>query len=179
MDLTEGNRTAAMEVEAIVAAAPGAELLPVNYKIKFRRNMTTTILTFAITLLSVTGAWAYDFKVGDLCYNITDKGSKNVEVTFEQESLENNYSYLSGIVTIQFTATYNGTDFSVTSIGEFAFYNCSAITQITILAAEPPRISTFPFYNISPDILISVPVETLDAYQKAETWKEFKLQGFP
>ena len=91
MDLTEGNRTAAMEVEAIVAAAPGAELLPVNYKIKF----TTTILTFAITLLSVTGAWAYDFKVGDLCYNITDKDSKNVEVTFEQESLENNYSYLS------------------------------------------------------------------------------------
>lgn len=97
MDLTEGNRTAAMEVEAIVAAAPGAELLPVNYKIKFRRNMTTTILTFAITLLSVTGAWAYDFKVGDLCYNITDKDSKNVEVTFEQESLENNYSYLSAL----------------------------------------------------------------------------------
>ena len=59
------------------------------------QNMTTTILTFAITLLSVTGAWAYDFKVGDLCYNITDKDPKNVEVTFEQESLENNYSYLS------------------------------------------------------------------------------------
>lgn len=31
VDLTEGNRTAAMEVEAIVAAAPGSEVLPVNY----------------------------------------------------------------------------------------------------------------------------------------------------
>ena len=179
VDLTEGNRTAAMEVEAIVAAAPGAEVLPVNYKIKFRRNMTTTILTFAITLLSVTVAWAYDFKVGDLCYNITDNGSKTVEVTFEQESLENNYSYLSGVVTIPATATYNNTKYSVTSIGEFAFYDCSAIIQITILATEPPRISTFPFYNISPDMLASVPAEALDTYKKTKTWKEFKLQGFP
>lgn len=179
MDLTEGNRTAAMEVEAIVAAAPGAEVLPVNYKIKFRRNMTTTILTFTITLLSVTVAWAYDFKVDDLCYNITDNGSKTVEVTFEQESLENNYNYLSGVVTIPATVTYNGADYSVTSIGEFAFYNCSALTQITILATEPPGITTFPFYNISPDRLVYVPAEALDAYQKAEIWKEFKLQGYP
>ena len=57
--------------------------------------MKTTVLTISIILLSVTGIWAYNFKVGDLCYNITDKDSKNVEVTFEQESLENNYSYLS------------------------------------------------------------------------------------
>lgn len=62
--------------------------------------MKTTVLTIFIILLSVTGIWSYNFKVGDLCYNIIDIGTKTVEVTYEQESLENNYSYLSGVVTI-------------------------------------------------------------------------------
>lgn len=96
--------------------------------------MKTTVLAIAIFLLSVTGTWAYNFKAGDLCYNITDKDTKTLKVTYEQESLENNYNYLSGVVTIPATITYNGADYSVTSIGEFAFYNCSALTQITILA---------------------------------------------
>lgn len=148
-------------------------------EIKFTRNMKTTVLAIAISLLSVTGTWAYNFKVGDLCYNITDKDTKTLKVTYEQESLENNYNYLSGVVTIPATVTYNGADYSVTSIGEFAFYNCSALTQITILATEPPGITTFPFYNISPDRLVYIPAEALDAYQKAEIWKEFKLQGYP
>ncbi len=94
--------------------------------------MKTTVLTISIILLSITDIWAYNFKVGDLCYNIIDKGTKTVEVACERESHENNYSYLSGVVTIPNTVTYNGTDYCVTRIGELAFYNCSAITQIII-----------------------------------------------
>lgn len=47
------------------------------------------------------------------------------------------------------------------------------------LATEPPEITTFRFYNISPDILVYVPAEALEVYQKAEVWNEFNLQGLP
>ena len=103
--------------------------------------MKTTVLTIFIILLSVTDIWAYNFKVGDLCYNIIDKGTKTVEVTCEQESLENNYSYLSGVVTIPPTVTYNGTDYCVARIGEFAFYNCSSLTQTGYRASGNNNVS--------------------------------------
>ena len=55
---------------------------------------------------------------------------------------------------------------NVKYIAKDAFSYCSSLTQITILATEPPEITTFPFYNISPDMLVYVPAESLEAYQK-------------
>ena len=46
-------------------------------------------------------------------------------------------------------------------------------------AEKESEYKNISYKNFSPDIFISVPVEALDAYQKAETWKEFKLQVFP
>lgn len=104
--LEENSMAAALDMEIMAMAVSVVEVLVVNSK-KIRGNIKTTVLTISITLLSVTDIWAYNFKVGDLCYNIIDKGTKTVEVTYEQESLEDNYSYLSGVVTIPITVTYN------------------------------------------------------------------------
>ena len=88
--------------------------------------------TFALALLAAASAWAYDFKSGDLYYNITDEAAKTVEVTYEYEFDPSNYSSLPGVVTIPETVSYNGTEYSVTSIGSRAFNWCSALTQVTI-----------------------------------------------
>ena len=88
--------------------------------------------TFALALLATASAWAYDFKAGDLYYNITDEAAKTVEVTYEENSSLNNYSSLPGAIAIPETVSYNDTEYSVTSIGDYAFEGCSTLTQITI-----------------------------------------------
>ena len=99
---------------------------------KRKKSMRKLLSTFALALLTAAGAWAYDFKSGDLYYNITDEAARTVEVTYEYRWSSSNYSSLSGAVTIPETVSYNSTTYSVTSIGDQAFYYCDALTQVTI-----------------------------------------------
>ena len=81
--------------------------------------------TFFFALVATTTLWAYDFQSGDLYYNITSSGEPyTVEVTYGST----NYS---GSVTIPETVTYDGTTYSVTSIGASAFGSCSGLTSVT------------------------------------------------
>ena len=81
--------------------------------------------TLFLVLITTTTLWAYDFKVGDLCYNITSNTKPySVEVTDAASSITT--------ATIPETVTYNGTIYSVTSIGSSAFYKCSSLTSVTI-----------------------------------------------
>ena len=69
-------------------------------------------------------AWAYYFQSGDLCYNITSDST--VEVT-----QSDNYSSLTTVV-IPEKVTYNGVEYSVTSIGYQAFRGCNGLTSVII-----------------------------------------------
>ena len=90
------------------------------------------IFLLFVALLATTALWAYDFKSGDLYYNITSSSEPyTVEVTYQYEWSETNYSSLTSVV-IPESVTYNGTTYSVTSIGERAFYECQSLTSITI-----------------------------------------------
>ena len=51
--------------------------------------------------------------------------------------------------------------------------NCSSLTEITVLAAVPPTITSSTFDGLSLDIPVYVPAESLAAYQEADVWKEF------
>ena len=88
--------------------------------------------TFALALLAAASAWAYDFKSGDLYYNITDETAKTVEVTYEQYNSSNNYSYLPSTIAIPATVTYNNIQYNITDIGASAFSNCDVLNKITI-----------------------------------------------
>ena len=74
-------------------------------------------------LLATTNLWAQSFQSGDLWYSITSNST--VEVT------RDNYSNLT-TVTIPETVTNDGTTYTVTSIGDYAFATCSSLTSITI-----------------------------------------------
>ena len=86
------------------------------------------LLIFTLCALSI---WAEDFQVDGIYYNILTDKTNEVEVTCQHKWSSDNYSYLTTAL-IPETVTYNGTTYSVTSIGYRTFASCSGLTSITI-----------------------------------------------
>ena len=82
-----------------------------------------------LALLATTSLWAYDFQSGDLYYLIASDST--VAVTYQKFHSSSNYASIY-TVTVPETVTYDGTTYSVTSIGSSAFYYCSSLTSVTI-----------------------------------------------
>ena len=82
--------------------------------------MTTLILSVFFSIV----ASAYDVEVDGIYYNLIPKGNI-AEVT----KGDNEYK---GDITIPSSIKVNDTEYSVTSIGSKAFYDCSGLTSITI-----------------------------------------------
>ena len=89
------------------------------------------LFTLLLALVATTALWAEDFSVDSIYYNILEDKTNEVEVTYRGWSIDNYNEYL-GSVTIPSTVTYNGTTYSVTSIGDGAFAICSRLTSVTI-----------------------------------------------
>ena len=86
----------------------------------------------ALLLLCATVATAHDFEVDGIYYDILSEEDKTVAVTYRgsyYNSYDNEYT---GSVVIPESVTYNGTTYSVTSIGEIAFRGCTGLTSIEI-----------------------------------------------
>ena len=92
--------------------------------------MKRILLLFSALMLSCIALWAHDVVIDGIYYNL-DGTNKTAEVTYRGDDP---YSYIeySGSVTIPETITYNSEIYSVTSIGEYAFYDCSGLTEVTI-----------------------------------------------
>ena len=89
------------------------------------------LFSLFVALLATTTLWAYDFKSGDLYYNITSNSAPyTVEVTYEDQGMDNNYRDLTE-ANIPETVIYDGVSYTVTSIGEEAF-NWAPITSVSI-----------------------------------------------
>lgn len=74
-----------------------------------------------------TSTWAYDVELDGIFYNL-DKENKTAEVTFK---LENRSSY-SGDVIIPTSFLYNNEEYTVTSIGDKAFYMCTGLKSVSL-----------------------------------------------
>ena len=85
-----------------------------------------------LALVATTTLWAHDFEVNGIYYNILTDKTNEVAVTYRGSSYDRYYDEYMGSVTIPSTVTYNGTTYSVTSIGNYAFAWCSSLTSVTI-----------------------------------------------
>ena len=145
------------------------------------------------TLCTAATALAYDFQSSDLYYNTTSDST--VEVAYQSKSSDN-YQGLT-TATIPETVTYNGTTYSVTSIGErafeycssltsvtipnsvtsigySAFYDCSSLTDIYCYSTTPPVCDNeYTFYGVNKHCNIHVPAGTIRDYLLATGWRYF------
>ena len=94
--------------------------------------MNKKLLALAATgLLCATGVSAHDFEVDGIYYNIMSEEDKTVEVTYQGDAYGAIEEY-SGAVSIPATVTYDGMEYSVTSIGYYGFCYCLDLTSVEI-----------------------------------------------
>ena len=99
-----------------------------------------------VALLCSVAASAHNFEVDGIFYNVTDETNLTVEVTYKGNysfSYSNEYS---GDVVIPSSVSYNGKNYSVTSIGYDAFDDCTSLKDLRIEDGKT-TLSIYDFYD--------------------------------
>ena len=119
--------------------------------------MKKILIILLLFFASIT-TWAYDFKSGTLCYNITSNTAPyTVEVTYESSNSGNNPTYINLTnVNIPQTVSYSGKQYAVTSIGDWAFSDCTSLTYINI-PKSVTQIGAGAFSDCTSLISINIP----------------------
>ena len=129
-------------------------------------NLTLRTILLALAFVGTTNtAFAYDFVVNGIYYN---KNGDEATVTYKSYGyynssgrwIENYVNDNYGDVVIPETVTYNGTSYTVTAIGNHAFYNVRNVDIITSISL-PNTITTIgdhAFYNCWGLNTIKIPV---------------------
>ena len=102
-------------------------------------------IVLAFMVLSAFPVWAFDFEVPQwggysLYFNIIDDEEKTVEATYPVavgNYYWQGYSTPTGVLNLPAQVVYNGDKYTVTAVGERAFYGCNEITAINL----PPTIT--------------------------------------
>ena len=103
-------------------------------------------LLLTLLLVCVGNVSAHDFEVDGIYYKITNTYFRTVAVTYSGSyygAVENEYS---GNVIIPESIIYNSVNYSVTSIGERAFYGCKNLSNV-IIGTGVTSIGQSAFYN--------------------------------
>ena len=152
------------------------------------------LLLIIALLISALGLNAQDATFGDLEFTVTSETPAECKVS--------GYSGEPTDVTIPSTVTISGKEYtvtsigdyafyycssltsielpsSVTSIGDYAFYGCSSLTSIYCYAESVPEIYSYAFYNCPSDMVIYVPEQSVGAYKAARPWNEYTILAMP
>ena len=89
------------------------------------KKLIVFLFSLILSVIFSTSSLAYDVKVDGIYYNLISEG-KTAEVTM---NVEDKYS---GEVVIPSSITVEGKEYTVTSIRNSAFYECSSLTSVTI-----------------------------------------------
>ncbi len=99
------------------------------------KKLFSRLLLLAIFQFSPIAAYCYDFEVDGIYYNVTSEEESTLEVTYLYYYMEENQVAYEGEVEIPEEVTYEGNTFKVTSIGEFAFYDCFNLKKLYLPSA--------------------------------------------
>lgn len=61
---------------------------------------------------------------------------------------------------------------SISDIGEYAFYNCSSLAEITVYSVMPPAIGYCAFEGVPQGLTVYVPEGSIELYEAVEGWKD-------
>ena len=98
-------------------------------------NATLTVPSAALNDYKAADVWSNfsniigknsDFEAGGIYYIIT--APNTASVTYK----DRNYNSYSGTVNVPSTVTHNGTTYTVTAVGQAAFYKCTDLTSVTL-----------------------------------------------
>ena len=114
------------------------------------------IFTFFLVLAASMGiVYASDTQVDGIWYDF-DSSTKTASVTYRGSVYYSYSNEYSGEVIIPENVTYNGITYSVTSIGSYAFRECSSLTYLTI-GESVTSIGSYAFRECSSLTSVTIP----------------------
>ena len=136
----------------------------VSYAFYFCDGLTSVIIGNSVTTVGERAFWG----CSGLAHIIVDSGNSFFDS-------RNNCNAIIKTVTNELITGCMNTIIpdSVTSIKDGAFYGCSGMTFLTVLAEMPPTLGYNTFYGVNRAIPIYVPFGSAEAYQSEEYWNEF------
>ena len=125
---------------------------------------TKLFLLMAIVLFACSTAKAYDALIDGIYYEFY--GDHHASVTHVSENDEGPISNYSGDIIIPSTITYNGTAYTVQTIGNNAFYECTKLTSVAI-PNSVIAIGNQAFYGCDALTSITIPEGVTTIYSQA------------
>lgn len=124
----------------------------------FKRATRVILMALLIGAVGLTKGFAYEFSasVGSntLYFNIIDADQKTVRVTYpgttsSWEAIWGEFTKPTGSLTIPATVVHpdNNETYTVTAIGNYAFYGCTGITSL-VLPSDVSQIGSYAFYML-------------------------------
>ena len=117
--------------------------------------MKKHLLILFAALLSLAASAQTKVEIDGIWYNLISK-AKQAEVTYKGSSYDEYSNEYSGSINLPATVTHEGKEYSVTSIGDYAFYGCSSLTDINI-PSSVTSIGDWAFKNCSSLTAITLP----------------------
>lgn len=128
-----------------------------------KKQYVNALWGVAFALLGTMAVQAYDFEVDGIYYNVLSLDDMTCEVTYKEER-GGDYSFpYAGIIHVPETVTYSGRTFTVTAIGEYAFYSCENLVEVT-LPGTIISIGAYAFYDCTglAEIMLPTNVTTIE-----------------